>query len=379
MLSAVGSPAAALGKSGAVKFLPIARMLVSAALLIPATSAIGQTPPQPPSAPVLTFAGRIPLPIDGRIDHTSIDLAGQRLFTSGFGSNTVVVTDLKTGKVINQIKSLNKPQNSYYVPSVNRLFVSNEGDGTVRIFDGTTFALQRTVHLSSDADNIRYDARRKHVLVDYGGEKFLRGKVAARRGEKDGAVAVLDLDGNIVARIPTSGHPESLQLEQTGNRIFINSPDNHYVVVANLDTNKVLAHWSTPACENYPMALDEAHHRIFVFCRNLPSHVTVIDTENGKQVATIPATAQSTSDDIYYDASKSRLYVLSSMQTVPGEPGVIDVIQQRDADHYEKIATYPTGPVGRDGLFVPELGKLFVSTPRQPTGQGGEYLVYETK
>jgi hypothetical protein len=46
---------------------------------------------------------------------------------------------------------------------------------------------------------------------------------------------------------------------------------------------------------------------------------------------------------------------------------------------YEKIATSPLGPVARDGLFVPELGTLFVSTPRQPTGQGGELLIYETK
>ncbi len=349
-------------------------------LLVLPSLAMGQSAPQPQEAPVLTFAGRIPLQIDGRIDHTSIDLAGQRLFSAVFGADTVVVIDLKTNKVISQIKSVNKPQNSYYVPSVNRLFVSNQGDGTVRIFDGTNFALQKTVKLSSDADNIRYDARRQHVLVDYGGEKFLRGQVqAATAGLKDGAVAVFDLNGNKVGDIPTSGHPESLQLEQKGNRIFINSPDNHYVVVADLNTNKVLAHWSTPGCENYPMALDEDHHRIFVFCRNSPGYVSVIDTESGKQVAKIPATPESTSDDIFYDASKGRLYVNSSLQSVPGEPGVVDVIQQRDADHYEKIATYPTGPVGRDGLFVPELGKLFVSTPRQPTGQGGELLIYETK
>jgi len=291
----------------------------------------------------------------------------------------VVVIDLKTNTVINQVKSLNKPQNSYYVPSVNRLFVSNQGDGTVRIFDGTTFALQKTVQLSADADNIRYDSRRKHVLIDYGGEKFLRGKVEARAGVKDGAVAVLDLDGNKVADIPTSGHPESLQLEQKGNRIFINSPDDHYVVVADLDTNKVLAHWSMPGCENYPMALDEDHHRIFVFCRNSPGYVSVINTESGKQVARIPATPESSSDDMFFDPGKGRLYVMSSLQPVPGEPGVVDVIQQRDADRYEKIATYPTAPTARDRLFVPELGKLFVSTSRQPTGQGGELLIYETK
>jgi len=356
------------------------RLAYAAALqLVLPSLAMGQAPPQPKIPPLLTFTGRIPLPIDGRIDHTSIDLAGQRLFASAFGSDTVVVIDLRTGKVINQIKSLNKPQNSFYVPSVNRLFVSNQGDGTVKIFDGTTFALQKTVQLSSDADNIRYDARRKHVLVDYGGEKFLRGKVEARAGVKDGAVAVLDLDGNKVADIPTGGHPESLQLEQKGNRIFINSPDNHYVTVADLDTNKVLAHWDTPGCENYPMALDEDHHRIFVFCRNSPGYISVINTESGKQAAKIPATPESSSDDMFYDPGKGRLYVMSSLQPVPGEPGVIDVIQQRDADHDEKVATYPTAPVARDGLLVPELGKLFVSTPRQPTGQGGEYLVYDTK
>jgi DNA-binding beta-propeller fold protein YncE len=342
--------------------------------------AMGQTAPPPQRAPVLKFIGRIPLTqVDGRIDHTSIDLTGQRLFASGFGSNTLDIIDLKTGKEVKQVKSLNKPQNSYYVASVNRLFVSSQGDGTVKVFDGATYALQRTVQLSSDADNMRYDARRHHVLVDYGGEKFLNGKVQGNKGMKDGAVAVLDENGNKVGEIPTGGHPESLQLEQKGNRIFINSPDNHYVVVADLDTNKVLAHWSNPACENYPMALDEAHHRIFVFCRNSPGYVSVIDTETGKQVTTIPATPQSSSDDIFYDPSKSRLYVISSMQPVSGNPGIIDVIQQQDADHYETIATYTTGPGARDGLFVPELGKLFVSSPRQPTGQGSEYLVYETK
>jgi WD40 repeat protein len=348
-------------------------------LLVFPCLAMGQTAAPTQKAPVLKFTGRIPITIDGRIDHTSIDLTGQRLFSSGNGSNALDIIDLKTGKEVEQIKSLNKPQNSYYVASVNRLFVSSGGDGTVKIFNGTTYELQKTVQLSEDADNIRYDARRHHVLVDYGGEKFMNGQAVARNGLKDGAVAVLDEDGNKVGDIPTGGHPESLQLEQKGNRIFINSPDNHYVVVADLDTNKVLAHWSNPACENYPMALDEDHHRIFVFCRNNPGYVSVIDTESGNQVTTIRATPQSSSDDMFYDSSKSRLYVLSSIQPTFGNPGIIDVIQQQDADHYQLIATYSTGPVGRDGLFVPELGNLFVSSPRQPTGQGGEYLVYDTK
>src|SRR5581483_2463444 len=355
------------------------RLAFAAALQLLAFSAlaVGQTTP-PQKAPVLTFVSSIPLAnVDGRMDHMSVDLKGQRLFAAAFDNHTLEVIDLKTGK---QVKSLpfDNPQNSYYVNSVNRLFVSSEGDGTVKIFDGTSFALQRTVKLTEDADNMRYDARRQHVLVDYGGEKFLYGKVQGREGEKDGAVAVLGLDGNKLAQIPTSGHPEALQREEKGNRIFINSPDNHYVVVADLDTNKVLAHWSNPQCENYPMALDEARHRIFVFCRGA-SYVSVIDTESGKQVATIQATPLSTSDDMFYDPAKSRLYIVSRILIEKDNPraegpGVVDVIQQQNGDHYEKVATYTTGYGAQTGLFVPEWGKLFVATRHQPTGQNGEIL-----
>jgi WD40 repeat protein len=351
-------------------------------LLVFSGLAMGQAAP-PQKAPVLIFVGSIRLAnVDGRMDHMSVDLRGQRLFAAAFDNHTLEIIDLKTGK---QVKSLpfDNPQNSYYVPSVNRLFVSSEGDGTVKIFDGTTFALRRTVQLAEDADNMRYDARRQHMLVDYGGEKFLYGKVQGRQGEKDGAVAVLDLDGKNLAQIPTSGHPEALQPEEKGNRIFINSPDNHYVVVADLDTNKVLTHWSNPQCENYPMALDEGHHRIFVFCRGA-SYVSVIDTASGKQVASIQATPLSTSDDMFYDPSKSRLYILSRLLIEKDNPraegpGIVDVIQQQDADHYEKIATYTTGYGAQTGLFVPEWGKLFVATRHQPTGQSGEILIYETK
>jgi hypothetical protein len=89
------------------------------------------------------------------------------------------------------------------------LFVPYEGDGAVRIYDGKTFDLLQTVKLSSDADNIRYDASRKRVLVGYGGEKFLFGKVV--RGQGDGALAILDDMGKKLGDIAVDAHPESFQ------------------------------------------------------------------------------------------------------------------------------------------------------------------------
>lgn len=351
-------------------------------LLVLPSMAAAQTGQATEPPPVLTFAGSISLgDVNGRLDHMSADVQGQRLFAAAFDNHTLEIIDLKSSKVVKEL-NLNEPQNSSYFPSVNRLFVSSSGDGTVKVFDATTFALVNTVQLSSDADNMRFDARRNHVLVDYGGEKFLYGKVQGREGVKDGAVAVLDLDGKNIAQIPTGGHPESLQLESTGHRIFINSPDNHYIVVADLDTNKVLAQWRNPACENYPMALDEAHHRVFVFCRGA-SIVSVVDTETGMQVTSIAVTPLSSSDDMFFDPTKNRLYILSRIlidENVRVEgPGIVDVIHEQDPNHYEKIATYTTGFGAQTGLFVPEWQKLFVGARRQPTGQSAEILIYDAK
>jgi hypothetical protein len=67
------------------------------------------------------------------------------------------------------------------------------------------------------------------------------------------------------------------------------------------------------------------------------------------------------SDDLFYDASKSRVYVI-------GGEGFVDVFQQRDPDHYGS----------RTGFFVPEWGKLFVAVPHRGQ-QAAEILVYETR
>src|SRR4029077_13124699 len=221
-----------------------------------------------------------------------------------------------------------------------------------------------TVTLDLDADNVRYDARGKHIVVGFGGEKFLAGKVTRPGG--GGALEVLDLMGKKIAEIPTDAHPESFQLEKTGTRVFVNVPDKQEVEVADLAKGAVLAHWKVSCTTNFPMALDEAHHRLFVGCR-IPAQLAVFDTETGKIVGS-PAMVEHT-DDLFYDASKGRVYVL-------GE-GFIDVFQQKDPDHYQQIQRVPTPADARTGLFVPDLGELF-ETIRHHGAQGAQIDVYET-
>jgi len=318
-------------------------------------------------APALTPKNPIPLTkVEGRMDHLGVDVKGQRLFATAFDNHTLEVIDLRTGRQVHTIPGLNEPQGAFYDPATNRLFVACGGDGTVKIFHGTTFQLLQTVTLDLDADNVRYDARSQRIVVGYGGEKFLAGKVTRPGG--GGALAILDTNGKKTGEIPMDAHPESFQLEKSGTRVFVNVPDRQEVEVADLVKSTVLARWPVTSCTtNFPMSLDEGHHRLFVGCR-MPARLVVFDTESGKIVVS-PAMVEH-SDDLFFDASKGRIYVL-------GE-GFIDVWRQKDPDHYDRIGRVPTPADARTGLLVPDLGELF-ETIRHHGPQGAQIDVYETK
>jgi sugar lactone lactonase YvrE len=328
-------------------------------LFVLSGSAVGQ------ESSALSLKTRIALPnVDGRMDHFSVDVKGQRLFVSALGNHSVEVLDLQDGKQARTLSDLAEPQGSFYDASTNRLFVASSLDGTIKIFDGKTFQMLETVKFSADPDNVRYDARGNRVVVGYGGEKSTRG-----REQGDGALAFLDSTGKKIGEIPMDAHPESFQLEKSGTRVFVNVPESKEVQVADVVKGTVLARWPvTASTTNFPMALDEGHHRLFVGCRT-PARLLVFDTETGKIVASPEIVGDS--DDLFYDSTKSRVYVV-------GGQGFIDVLQQNDPDHYERIAHYPTPAGTRTGLFVPEWGRLFAAVPHRGE-QIAEIFVYETK
>jgi len=73
----------------------------------------------------------------------------------------------------------------------------------------------------------------------------------------------VDFEGNKISNIGLSAHPESFQLERNGSRIFVNLPGSMKVAVVDRNKSAVIASWGTGLClANFPMALDEANHRL---------------------------------------------------------------------------------------------------------------------
>jgi len=283
----------------------------------------------------------------------SIDIKGQRLFVAALGNNTVEVIDVKSRKPLHTISGLREPQGIVYLPNTNRLYVANGADGSLRLFDGSSFELLKTIPYGDDADNVRYDPREDRIYVGYG----------------SGALGVSDKDGNKVADIKLDAHPESFQLETAGPRVFVNLPKSRKIAVVDRKSKTVIASWTAGGPQsNYPMALDETNHRLFVVCRS-PARMVVLDTLTGKVVETVPAVGDC--DDVFYDSARKRIYAT-------GGEGAISVFQQQDADHYKEIAKITTVKGARTGFFSPELGRLFVAA-RRDGGHAAEIRIYDVQ
>jgi DNA-binding beta-propeller fold protein YncE len=284
----------------------------------------------------------IPLPgVEGRIDHFDFDAAGERLFVCALGNNTVEVVDLNKGQRVHTIRGLGAPQGVAYVPELNRLLVANDKGGVCDIYDANSLQLIGKVDFADDADNVRYDSASKRIYVGFG----------------SGGIGIINAaDGKQVGSIKLAAHPEAFELERQGHRIFVNVPTARYVAVIDRDKGEVIATWKTDgAFGNFPMALDEAHHRLFVGCR-IPSKLVVLDTASGKTVTSVGISGDP--DDIFYDSKRHRVYVICGA-------GKIDIIDQTDANTYKALAKINTADGARSGLFVPEKDALFVAVPHR--------------
>jgi DNA-binding beta-propeller fold protein YncE len=307
----------------------------------------------PAFAQSLVLDRTIALPsVRGRIDHLAVDADGARLFVAALGSDSLEIVDLRAGKRVDRITTLHEPQGVLYLDRSHRVVVANGSGGGVLAFPdgkGPAIAAQPTL---DDADNLRLDPSTGEVYVGFGK-----------------ALAALDPDTlQVLRRIDLEAHPESFQIEQSGRRIYANVPGAGHVAVIDRGSGRVVATWRIEgAARNFPMALDEGGHRLFVATR-LPPRLIAFDTESGRQTDRVPVCGDA--DDLFFDGAAHRLYV------VCGE-GEVDIVRSDDGQLTMK-GRVPTAPGARTGLFAPHLSALFIAIPARG-GSAAEIRAYTVK
>src|SRR5207245_2077569 len=237
-------------------------------------------------------------------------------------NNTVEVLDLKKSSHLKSLPGFREPQGIAVVPDAKLVAVANgQGEG-VQFVDAGDFHPTKSVRLGDDSDNVRYDASAKRLFVGFG----------------SGALAAISpTDGKVLGGAKLAGHPESFQLERSGSRIFVNVPTADQIAVVDRAAMKVIATWPVVGAKsNFPMALDESNHRVFIGCRR-PAKALFYDTTTGKEIGSFEIVGDT--DDLFYDAARKRLYV-------SGGEGFVDVFQ---IEYSNRIARRSTETIRIDG------------------------------
>lgn len=295
----------------------------------------------------------IPLPgVKGRIDHIAVNEKDGVIYISALGNNSLEVVSLQKGKVIHSMDGLSEPQGVVYISRQDEVFVANGGNGDCYFYDANTFKKTATVHLPSDADDVRFDPIHGKIYVGYG----------------EGGIAIIDANTKKqTGDIKLPAHPESFQLDIPSGKIWVNIPEAGMISVLDLNKEKVITEWRIHDPSAYfPMAYDNHDHRLFVACRR-PSRLLILDSESGKKLAELSCTSDA--DDMYYDENTQRILI-------SGGSGYMDIFQQAGKDFYKQIAHLRSRAGARTSLWIPQMKEWLLAAPAG-WGNTAALLVYK--
>ena len=353
----------------------------------------GQIMPMQTMSGLLNLAQTIPLPTEGYMDRLTIDVKGQRLFICGEAVKSLVVVDLRAGKVIHETKGLGaSPKKAIYLPETNEVWLTMT-DSTVKVISGTSYEVTKTVKLAEygnprrGADNAAYDPATGlfYAAVEVFSEQGTNENTSPLGARFNGgdnhtpAGASIDIVDTKTAKLVDSiklpgGDPAGVALEPSGKKLYVTMGDiidgESHVAVVDLEKHAVVAQWPiTGGPVPHTAGLDAAHHRLFVGSRIKPNtgeiggghqyepgKLVVMDTETGKVVQALDSVGGA-DDTVYYDAATARIYFT-------GTTGTVAVFKELDPDHFKMLGKVPTGAVSKTGLWVPELKRFYSAVPQ---------------
>jgi DNA-binding beta-propeller fold protein YncE len=300
--------------------------------------------------------------VKGRIDHMDVDVRGKRLFVAGLENGTLEVVDLKAGKWARSLPGLKAPQGVAYVPALNKVFVANENDDTLKVFRGDTLELLNTIRLDLGANRVTYEPRSKKLYVGYGG---------ASAKKDHGELGIIDAENDKhIGDIHVGVRPAEILIDKSGQTLFIFESVAGKIQVIDARKGQVLSTWPVSGQRPGDGAFDEATHRLFIGTRTPPAMI-VMDPMTGKEVANLPTVEGM--DGVYFDAPRKRVYVSGGRGF---DVGSVFVYQQRDADHYAQVARIPTRPGAGTSFWSPELNRYYVAAPAHDQEEAA-ILVFE--
>jgi YVTN family beta-propeller protein len=308
------------------------------------------------AAPVVSYqlAQTYVLGGTGGWDYLTYDSASHRLFVSR--ATHVMVVDPRTGSIAGDIPNTPGVHGIALAPNLGKGFTSNGTDGTVTVFDLSTFATIATIQTGAkNPDGIAYDPATSRVFTFNGGSND---------------ATVIDARTNaVVATIPLGGRPEFPAVDGRG-MVYDNVESTSEIVAIDARSAKITARFPLGSCLHPSgLSIDAQHRRLFAACTG---EMGIVDADSGKVVATIPTGAGT--DATRYDPASGLAFASN------GRDATLTVVREDAPNQFTLVQNAATALGARTMELDPQTGDVYLVTAKlianpHPTSYRDRYTV----
>lgn len=277
---------------------------------------------------------RVSLQGEGRGDYLLADPQHNRLFVTH--SSVVHVLDLTTLKAVARVNGLSAAH-GVALDAQGRGYVTDGNSNSVFQFDPATGRILKQIAVGKKPDSILFDPASS--------------KIMAFDGDSEEVSVIDPATGSVVATIKLPNAPEYSQADGRGH-VYVNLEEGNAVAVIN-SAKMTFDHLITlNGCDGpAPLALDNAHRRLFSGCGN--NVMVVTDADSGKVLASVPIGGDP--DGIVYDGGTKRIFVAN-------RDGGWTVVQQLSPDRYRVEQTLKIDKYAKTVALDPRTHRVFSST-----------------
>jgi YVTN family beta-propeller protein len=300
----------------------------AAAVLAPA-AALAQSPPS------YKVTKAVPLGGPDRWDYVVFDPPSHRVYVAH--GDRLSVVDGHDGAVLGEVTGIPGGTHGIGISAATGKGYTDDGMAGVAVsFDLKTLKTLKRIPAMEDADGIAFDAPSGHIFVVNGESKTL---------------TVIDpATDAVVATINTGGGLEYAVSGGNG-KLYVNGAEKKELLRIDTRTNTVDARWAIPGCTSpHGLALDQAAHRAFVSCVN--QVLTVVDTDSGAVVATLPIGAGT--DGAAFDPKRKLAFSSNG-------DGTLSIIREAGPKTYVALGSIKTAVTGKTMGIDPQTGRLYIA------------------
>jgi DNA-binding beta-propeller fold protein YncE len=303
------------------------------------SAALAGAPAAPAADGPYSLIKEIPVGGQGGWDYLFVDSPARRLYVSH--ATKVVVIDLDQDRVVGEITNTPGVHGFAVAPALHRGFASNGRENTVSIVDLKTLETVARVETGENPDAILFEPKHEEVY--------------AFNGRSHSATVIAAGSGKVVATIALSGRPEFAACDPQAGRIYDNLEDKNAIAVIDTERHEVVATWPiAPGEAASGMAIDLAHHRLFVGCGD-NKLMLMLDSTNGKVLASVPIGAQVDANS--FDPGTGLAFSSN------GE-GTVTIARQETPDTLKVVQTLPTERGAKTMTLDPTTHKIYLGAAK---------------